>query len=401
MDLQDHTITPDNLAVCVVTQQYERVISGIGLHARNLVQHLLDDGRYVCVIAPFDQCSANTMQIRFVGVPAPLFQRTQARWLTLSWNFAHALARIQRHERFDLIHFTDARESLFCRPQAPMIGNVNDTYAAEVESLWYYRRHYADWPLRWGYYRFVRASERRALRRLAAVIANSRYTARVIEQCYALAAGHVHVCHKSIEPAQYVRAHQLRTRQPPHPPRVLFVGGNMQRKGLPVLISAAPSILAELPDTEFWIVGQDHAMARMQALCRDRGVDQRFTFLGWKSQADLAALYAQADVFVLPSLTEAFGVVFLEAMAAGVPVIGTRVGGVVEIIEHGVNGMLVRPDDVTDLAAMLIRLLRDAGLRERLRQAGSLTVQRFTAQRMMNETYAIYRSVLSKGLSNQ
>jgi len=104
----------ESYSICVATQQYRSVISGIGLHARNLVARLSADGHAVVLLAPEDQRPPNGGPLSFYGVPPPLFAGTQARWLTLAWSFGRALRTLQRKQAFDLIHFTDARESLFC-----------------------------------------------------------------------------------------------------------------------------------------------------------------------------------------------------------------------------------------------------------------------------------------------
>ncbi|HEX5692616.1 MAG TPA: glycosyltransferase family 4 protein, partial [Roseiflexaceae bacterium] len=317
-----HAARPLN--ICIITQQLGQVVSGVGLFAHHLAHRLAADGHTVCVVAPSDQRPRGELPFTFVGVPPPLLGQTQARWLTLSLNFARALAALQSEQRFDIVHFTDARESLFSRSGAATIGNIHDTYAAEAGSPLFYRRHFADWRVRWAYYQFVRAAECLAFPRLQALLANSEYTARAVAATYPIRHERLRVCYLGIDSEPYARAFQLQSHGSYHPPRILFVGGNMQRKGLPSLIAAAPRVLAVQPDAEFWVVGQDKAAARMRGLCRDAGVEANFRFWGWRSQPELRLLYAQADIFAMPSLTEAFGLVFLEAMAAGLPVVGTR-----------------------------------------------------------------------------
>jgi glycosyltransferase involved in cell wall biosynthesis len=388
-------------SICVVTQQYHSVISGIGLHARNLVARLIADGHTVMVLAPEDQRPSSGEPLSFVGVPPPLFAGSQARWLSLAWSFSRALRGLERVRVFDLIHFTDARESLFCDLRSPAVGNVNDTYAADIAPLGYYRRYYEDWLWRWAYYRFVKLAETAAFPRLPGLIANSQHTCKTIASQYGLRADRLHVCYKAIDPARFEPVLKARVRAAPHPARVLFVGGNMQRKGLPTLIQAAAGVLAKLPDTEFWIVGQDRAIPHMEALCHSAGVDASFRFLGGKSQAELLDFYAQADVFVMPSLVEAFGVVFLEAMASGIPVIGARAGGVPELIDHDRNGLLIEPGDAGGLTEWLLRLLTDTPLQERLRKAGLETAQQFDVERMMKCTYQVYQNVLARSCARR
>jgi len=382
------------LSICVVTQQYKKVISGIGLHARNLVSSLSQAGHQVVVITPEDQKVADQKNVSFIGVPIPLLKNNQARWIFLAFSFARALHSLKSKGDFHLVHFTDAREALFCQQIAPLVGNINDTYAAEVQSIHYYLRYYSDGALRWGYYQFTKLFEARALRRLQAVIANSQYTASVISSKYLVPKDKLYVCYKSIDPTLYTSMLSQKQDRCSSMYHILFIGGNMQRKGLPVLIKASSKVLKILPNTKFWVVGSDTGVSRMISLSKELGVHSNFCFLGWIPHEDLVNLYSQTDIFVMPSLTEAFGVTFLEAMACGVPVIGTRVGGIPEIIQHGYNGLLVEPNNSDDLADAIIQLLSDSELRKQLRIAGVETAHRFDVSRMMECTYSIYKRII-------
>jgi len=381
------------LSICVVTQQYGKIISGIGLHAQILVRQLIKDGHNVTILAPSGQFIDRNLPASFFEVPYPIFANSQARWIALSWWFARVLREISHH--FDIVHFTEAREALFHRNHMASVGNANDTYAAESKSIFYYRQFYKDWPIRWLYYCLVRICEKRTLPRLHAIIANSHYTAEILKSRYPITPDRLWVCYKAIDLEQYVhirkaREHSSRVSSK----RILFVGGNMQRKGLPTLIRAAPQVLAVFPEAEFWVVGEDRFVPHMKKLCHSLGVSRAFRFWGWKSREELLEIYSQADVFVMPSLVEALGVAFLEAMACGLPVIGTKVGGIPEIIEHGRNGLLVEPNNAQQLSAALIEVLKDDNLRQKLIKEGFDTVIQFNVERMMNCTYKVYESIL-------
>jgi glycosyltransferase involved in cell wall biosynthesis len=177
---------------------------------------------------------------------------------------------------------------------------------------------------------------------------------------------------------------------------VLFVGGNMQRKGLEALIQAAAKIVKTRPDTKFCVVGADPNLPKMKALCSRLQVSGYFEFTGWMPNEELQKLYRRANVFVMPSLAEAFGVVFLEAMACGIPVIGARVGGIPELIKHGENGLLVKPDNPDELAGALLEILGDQGLSERLGENGRVTAQQFGIEQMITCTRHVYESVLGQ-----
>ncbi len=381
------------LSVCVVTQQYQSIFSGIGSYARNLVAGLLSQGHRVTLVAPTGQLPSDS-RVRCVAVPEPRFSSSQARWFPLALSFRRALAAEEARERFDLVHFTDARESWLCRPHCPAVGDVQDTYAAEAGGPGYYRRYYDDWVTRWAYYRLVKLCEADAYPRLDAVIANSRYTADKVAAAYRLDRRKLTVCYKTVDAAHWAQARGLRTGQARRGRRLIFVGGNFQRKGLPALIRAAAALAPEFPDLAVSVVGADKAAGTMQALAETLGVQDRFVFAGWKSQDELVPLYAQADAFVMPSLTEGFGYVFFEAMAAGLPVIGSTAGGIAEVVESGRNGLLVPPDAPAALAAAIRALLTDAALYARLQTAGFATSAQFSLERMLGCTLGVYERVL-------
>jgi len=383
--------------VCVVSQQVKKTFSGVGLYTHNFVDSLLQDGHQVWVITSLDQKPAGTLPYPIITVASPVLRKNQARWIDLSYHFARALKRLEKEVSLDMIHFTDARESFFYRGRSPAVGNINDTYSAELHSLAYYQEHYVDWPQRSLYYHLVHIMEGHALRRLDAVIANSQFTAKVIHEQYRVKPQNLFVCYKSIHADQFQPACKEPKMLPGRPRKLLFVGTNFQRKGLPTIIRAAPAIVKEFPDTEFWVVGEDIAMPAMKQLCTQEGVVDAFSFLGWKSQAELIDIYARADVFVMPSLTEAFGVVFLEAMAAGLVVVSAAVGGIPEIIRHGENGLLIAdPTDAADLAHQVIRLFRDLQLYAQLQCAGLATAESFNVQQMMSCTYQVYQEISSR-----
>jgi len=137
------------LRICVFTQQLGSVFSGIGQHTRNLVTHLTTAGHRVWVVAPYDQRPTGELPYSFEAVPNPVLNNNHARWISLSINFARCLASLEKKCEFDIIHFTDARETLFTRTKTPIIGNMNDTYSAQLQSLAYYRQNYNDWFFRW------------------------------------------------------------------------------------------------------------------------------------------------------------------------------------------------------------------------------------------------------------
>ncbi|HEY6002226.1 MAG TPA: glycosyltransferase family 4 protein [Anaeromyxobacter sp.] len=135
---------------------------------------------------------------------------------------------------------------------------------------------------------------------------------------------------------------------------ILFVGKDFARKGGPVLLDAFARVRRSHPEARLLVAG---------ASAPDRGaIPPRVFFLGRVSVSEVASLLSQATVFALPTLREPFGIAFLDAMACGVPCVGTRIEAVPEIVRDGETGLLVPPGDPVALALALERLLGDAGL---------------------------------------
>jgi glycosyltransferase involved in cell wall biosynthesis len=172
-----------------------------------------------------------------------------------------------------------------------------------------------------------------------------------------------------------------------------YLGRLVPGKGLETLIEAMPTILQAHPQVRLLLVGEGPLRDVLIDLAHDKGVAPLVTFTGFR--ADVPRLLAALDLFVLPSLAEGLPLSLLEAMAAGKPAVATPVGGVLELIEDEVTGLLVRPSDPAALAMAILRLLEDKGLAERVRcQARFHVVERFRLDRMVQAYDALYRSWL-------
>ena len=163
------------------------------------------------------------------------------------------------------------------------------------------------------------------------------------------------------------------------PGRVVLTVGQWrateQYKGVDTLIAALPRLLERVPDAWLVAVGGGDDRERLEGLARQSGVGERVRFLDGLKQEELRSCYARCEVFALPSKGEGFGLVFLEAMAAGKPVVGGAHGGTPDVIEDGVTGMLVPHGDTERLAGALERLLVDAELRAAMGRRGRERVE--------------------------
>jgi rhamnosyl/mannosyltransferase len=180
---------------------------------------------------------------------------------------------------------------------------------------------------------------------------------------------------------------------PPARPVVFTVGRHVYYKGFEVLIRALRTV-----DAELWIGGRGPMTERYRAAAREAGVADRVRFLGFVPDEELVAYYDACDVFCMPSTerAEQFGLVQLEAMHCGKPVVATRLGtGVEYVTRDGVNGLLVAPRDEAALAAALNRLLADPALRRQYGEEGRQRVAtEFSVQQMVDKTVALYRRLV-------
>jgi glycosyltransferase involved in cell wall biosynthesis len=186
----------------------------------------------------------------------------------------------------------------------------------------------------------------------------------------------------------------------PRPPRsrlrTIAVIANLRReKAHDVLVDAAPEILSRVPDARFEIVGGGPERDALIARARSLGVASAFTFHGHCD--DVPKRLREADVFVLPSRSEAFPNAILEAMAAGLPIVATAVGGIRELVEHERTGLLVPPDDPARLAAAICRVLDRPALAVTLGAAArEHTLARFDFDRMVAGFEHVYLTELAR-----
>jgi glycosyltransferase involved in cell wall biosynthesis len=170
--------------------------------------------------------------------------------------------------------------------------------------------------------------------------------------------------------------------------RVLLTVARMKAseryKGHEVVLRALPSVTAEAPDLTYAVVGEGDDRPRLERLAEGLGLRKHVVFTGEVSDSELAALYRRSEVFALPARTvidardpkgEGFGIVFLEAMAFGKPVVGPNYGAPAELIRHGEMGLLVDPEDPTSVADALLNLLANPDQAREMGKAGSQYVR--------------------------
>lgn len=176
-------------------------------------------------------------------------------------------------------------------------------------------------------------------------------------------------------------------------PLVMLSSRLNQMKGIQYFLDAAVILAEQFPYARFLVVGDGENRKEMEDYAGRLGLGPRVVFTGFRG--DVPDLLSEADVSVLPSLSEGLSNTLLESMAAGVPVVAARVGGNSEVVEDGVTGFLVPPRDPVELACATGRLLKDSDLASSFGQAGMRRVQElFSMERSVRETEHLYQQLL-------
>jgi len=178
---------------------------------------------------------------------------------------------------------------------------------------------------------------------------------------------------------------------------LLYLGSLKARKNLPVLLQALRLMLQEQDDISLVLVGRGESEGALRLQARDLGLEEAVRFVGFVPEAEKVSWYNLADVFVLPSRLEGFGLVAAEAMACGKPVVASRAGALPEVVADGETGLLCDPADPADFARAILHLLRDRNLARAMGQAGLERVARlFQWDECARRTLALYEEAVRR-----
>src|SRR5438132_4111361 len=176
-------------------------------------------------------------------------------------------------------------------------------------------------------------------------------------------------------------------------PVVGNIAALVPHKGQRYLIEAAHLVVQQIPDARFVILGEGELREHLEKQVKDHRLEKHVLLPGFRT--DVLGCLKTFDLFVMSSVTEGLGTSLLDAMAASRPIVATTAGGIPEIVEDSVNGLLVPPRDHHALADAIVRALKDADLRQRLADAGFARVnERFTVERMVRDTARVYTRVI-------
>lgn len=379
------------MRVLMLSWEYPpRVVGGLARHVYHLAKNLGQSGVEVHVLTagqdgvPPRERRGRVMVHRVASYPlvAPDF---------LTWVLQLNLALLEQGVAlmedygFDLIHAHDWLVALTARAlkhlyRTPLVATLHATEHGRHQGLHNASQRYisgVEWYLTYEAWK---------------VICCSQYMKSDLVSVFNLPAEKVVVIANGVDPG-------LGDGGDHHPrqPVVLFVGRLVPEKGVGVLLDAAPRVLEVHPQARLVITGTGPAAADLRAHAAALGLGERVIFTGYVDDGELARLYRSAAMAVFPSLYEPFGIVALEAMAAGTPVIVADSGGLGEIVEHEVTGLKVEPGNPRALAAAVIRLLDDPRRgRELARAARHQALSRYSWPAIAAATAALYVATTSE-----
>ncbi|MEW6635405.1 MAG: glycosyltransferase family 4 protein [Actinomycetota bacterium] len=378
------------MRVCLALPYSWAYPAGVPEHVVSLAGHLERRGHEVSVVSPDDPLDLIT-RITHPGLgrhdPPPERMIVVARSLPVPSNGTivniaisplayRAAYRAVERLRPDVVHVHE--------PLVPFLpwGAIRAAKALGVPVVGTFHAHYPDGCV---HYRIFKPALLPFHRALDARIAVSPAAARTVTEALP---GEVRIIPNAVDVARF--APDGERERAPH--EVLFVGRPAPRKGLPVLLEAFERLLRKVPEARLVIVGSRPEDVRLPKVLLS-SVEVR----GVVDETGLVEAMRSASVLCAPSVgSESFGMILIEAMAAGLPVLASDIPGYDAVVSHERDGLLFPAGDPGALAASLARLLRDSALRGRLAAAGSETVRRYDWRRVAAEIEEVYLSVLDR-----
>ncbi len=338
-----------------------RIVGGIARHCEGLAKALIRSGHEVHVITLDLPGIPYYAELDGVKVHRTAVQLGHPDFLTWALLFNHfmekKMAAISQEIEFDIIHVHDwlaafAGISFKHYLRKPMITTIHATEIGRAQGLHSPSSLAIDGVEWWSTYEASKV-----------IVTSSSMKDEVCEH-FRLPPEKVEIIPNGIDLSKYdvsVDRQMVRNRYGinTNEKLVLCLGRLVPQKGMEYLIRATPTIRQRFPGTRFVIVGDGWLRGHLESLARSTKCSDSITFTGFIPDGEVVALLRQADVLVVPSVYEPFGIVALEGMAAGVPVVASQVGGLGEVIEHDRTGISVHPRNPDSIAWGVARVLSD------------------------------------------
>ncbi|MGD1056382.1 MAG: glycosyltransferase family 4 protein [Solirubrobacteraceae bacterium] len=388
--------------VLILSWEYPPVIEGgLARHVRKLAEALVRQGVTVDVLtrgrAIAGETDGSGMEerggVNIHRVREPRWPRDLDRFVAwverMNEDMLAAGEALAAERPYDLVHGHDwlvaqASAALAERMQVPYLTTIHATEHGRHQG-WV-----ADPPQS-----HIHSTERRMARSADGVIVCSYYMRGHVADIFDIDEGRVTVIPNGVDPSELQPSGDLQALRrefaEPHEKLVLLVGRLVYEKGFQLALDALPEVIERVGNVRFLVAGSGTHEAELKAQADRLGLTEHGTFLGWIGDDVLHSLYRIADLCVVPSIYEPFGLVALEAMASGCPCIVADTGGLREVVPQGERvGLRFNGGDAEHLGVMIERLLVDDELRDRLVAEASEHVLRFDWDDIAQRTRGIY-----------
>jgi glycosyltransferase involved in cell wall biosynthesis len=388
------------MRVFMLTWEYPpRIIGGLARHAEGLSKALASLGHEVHVVtldfpgAPYEEAHPPLYVHRVrVELPAPTFHT----WVMLFNHFFEKRVGqlAKEYGPPDIIHVHDwltvpagvASKHLM---RVPLVMTFHSTESSRSSSSSSPESALVGGLEWWGSYE------------AAKVIGVSEWMKSEVVSQFKVSPSKVVEIPNAVDIAKFersvdVEATRMKWKVQPGERLITAVGRLTSQKGFDDLIRALAVVQKSIPDSRLLVMGDGYMRGELEALAKDQGVAARTTFAGFVSDDDLVDAMKSSDMVAVPSRFEPFGIIALEAMAAGAPLVVSRVGGLAEIVEDDVDGLEVDPNSPSSIAKATIRLLSDRALASQLVARAKERVKVYSWAHSAAKTLEVYEAAIGE-----
>jgi len=404
--------------ICMLAPEFLYVWGGVGSYITELVRHLPRDIE-IHIVTPFREAIgkdkitlkhyryskyfSENVHIHFISRATDSFFYNAKFQVAVS----RYVPKLIKKQKMDLIHSHTAHMPdillQFSDIKIPIVTTIHTTIKGQREgtkrSGARFRELETSEKATIFLYPFLRLIEKIYFMKDRYYITASNWMKEQVLRLYPKLRGKIHVIHNAIDTEFWKRKRNYESKRDELGMEniILYVGRLLALKGIKDTINVMPRILKEERDTLFMFIGPGNKDIYKKMLNK-MGVPKRnYAFLGYKSRDELLNYYSMATVFVLPSYSENMPMTLLEAMSCSLPVVATKVGGIPEVVDHNVNGILINPGNIDELTHSLIYLLQDKSLRTRLGfYARKKIEEKFSWKKIVPKVIEVYeRAIMS------
>ena len=395
------------MKILMLTWEYPpRIVGGIARVVHDLSKRLIKDGHEVTVVTYRDNADVpeyeNDKGVNVYRVDNYMIHPNNFIDWIMQLNFnlvAKANEIIAKEGKFDVIHAHDwlvayAAKTLKNSYNIPIVSTIHATEAGRNSGIHDETQRYindTEWMLTYE------SSE---------VIVNSNYMKNEIQRLFGLPFDKINVIPNGINLSNFTgieRDYDFRRQYAMDNEKIiLYVGRLVYEKGVQHLIAAMPKILSNYNDAKLIIAGRGGMMDELRAEASNLGLNDKIYFTGYLNSKQVQKMYKCADVAVFPSTYEPFGIVALEAMLAGVPTVVSDVGGLDEIVTHGVDGMKSYAGNANSIADSVTALLYDHQLATNVSKKAKQKVKdQFNWEKIAQDTHFTYEKAICQTMAER